>query len=141
MPTIANLRNTIDTFLTNHWPTIVARQETYKSNHGKYWQGLRTHTFRPSYTNTTGAAATPDNFSAKPTDGNQTWADVMPEWASTGLPATFRIDVYKTPAGEDGWVATVEVMHNGTLYSRSKNVGPETHRDKAWHAVVEPEII
>lgn len=137
MPTIANLRNAIDAFLDARWIMIVARQDAYKAAHGRYWQGLSTHMTRPVHTNANDGAKKPDAMSRKPTDQAESWMDRFPEWANLDLPASVAIDVYEAPGGQHGWTLTLEVLHNGTLYRRVRNVGVETHREKAWHTVVQ----
>lgn len=129
MPTINQLRNEIDSRLTNLWPRIVTRQETYFSNHGRYWQGLWTHIPMPSCVQQdSGFPDVAPNLNAVPPDVVGTWANIE------NFPATLcyriRIDVYT-----GGFVATVQVKHNGTVYARSQNYGPQTWRTMAWTAL------
>ena len=134
MATLNQMRNAIDTFVTNHWATIVARQENFRANRGRYWQGLPTHFVCPAHANNTDGSKVGDRLDEGPGDQFSTWLNVFPEWLSELLPACVRIDVYDGPQGQ-GWVLTVEATHNGTTYRRSQNVGPEAHRTQEWHAV------
>lgn len=136
MPTLNQMRNMIDNFVTNKWSTIVARQENFRANRGRYWQGLATHSACPAHASNSDGSKVGDRLNEGPGDQFSTWLNVFPEWLSELLPACVRVDVYDGPEGQ-GWVLTVEAMHNGTLYRRSQNVGPESHRTKAWHTVQE----
>lgn len=137
MPTLNQMRNAIDNWVTNKWPTIVARQENFRTNQGRYWQGLPTHFTCPAHSNSTDGSKTGDRLSESPDDQGQfsTWLNVFPEWLSELLPACVRVDVYDGPQGQ-GWVLTVEATHNGTTYRRSQNVGPESFRTQGWHEVL-----
>lgn len=138
MPTLTQIRNAIDNFVTNKWPTIVARQENFRANRGTYWQGLATHTSCPSHSNSTDDSKLGDRLNETPSDQFATWLNVFPEWVTELLPACVKVDVYDGPQGQ-GWVLTVEAIHNGTLWRRSQNVGPESHRTQGWHQVQEPQ--
>jgi hypothetical protein len=140
MPTLNQMRTAIDNFVTNKWPTIVARQENYRTNKGTYWQGLPTHLACPEHSNGTDGSKLGDRLDEGPEGQFSTWLNVFPEWLSDILPACVKVDVYDSPDGQ-GWVLTVEATHNGTKYRRSQNVGPESHRTQGWHIVPAlPEI-
>lgn len=134
MPTLNQMRNAADTFLANKWPTIVARQENFRANRGRYWQGLRTHTTVPAHTNSTDGSKLGDRLNEGPGDQFSTWLNVFPEWLSELLPVTVWIDVYDGPEGH-GWVGGIEATHNGNLWRRTQNVGPESWRTQGWHQV------
>lgn len=136
MATLNQVRNRVDAWLADKWPTVVARQQNYFANRGEYWQGTKTHTIVPAHTNSLDGDSLADRLASGPSDAYSTWANVFPEWAGTLIPAALQIDVYGGPQGK-GWVATIFVRFNGTLYSRSQNVGPESHRTEAWHVVNE----
>jgi hypothetical protein len=139
MPTLVQCRDAIDTFVTNRWPTILARQETFLANRGRYWQGLVTHSNIPAWLSNQDGSAVGDRLTRSPSDqgAGTTWATVFPEWVSDLLPAQLCVDVYNGPQGH-GWTLTVRVTHNGTLYLRVVNVGPESSRAKGWTAIVIP---
>lgn len=130
MATLAQIRTAVDTRLTSLWPTIQARQDTYLSNHGRYWQGLRTHTVNP-------AEGTP----VLPTVGTvvPSYEDPSDAWPAgvrtTPLEMALWIDQYVTPDGTPGYVATVQVDVLGKTYQRSQNVGPEDWRTQPWSQV------
>lgn len=129
--TLVQLRNRVDVWLTNRWPMVVSRQNAYLTNHGRYWQGLITHTSIPAHESTTSADSTGDKLTLRPTDQTETWLDIFPEWSSESLAAAVVMDVYSGPEGQ-GWIATVFVKFNGTIYKRTKATGPETWRDSVW---------
>jgi hypothetical protein len=138
MPSLANVRNRVDTILANHWPNAQARQAAYFARTGKYWQGLRTATIPPSHTTAAYFDLVPDRYTSRPTDQAETWAEAFAEIENLAIPMAITMDVYQAPAGW-GYVATVEARYNGTLYRRSQNVGAETGRTVAWHVVDESE--
>lgn len=137
MATLTQTRNAIDNFITNNWPTVVARQENYRTNRGSYWQGLRTHITTPTYTNSVDGSSIGDNLGSHPTDQFSDWLAVFPEWLTTLLPACLQVDVYNGPAGQ-GWVLLIEVIYNGNTYQRAINVGPESNRAFGWRQVSVP---
>jgi hypothetical protein len=134
MANLAQLRTRVDAWLADKWPTVVARQQNFFANRGRYWQGLKTHTIDPAHTNSTEGDSIPDQLNANPTDQFENWSTVFPEWDGVAIPCAVQCDVYDGPEGK-GWVATIWIRFNGTLYSRSQNVGPESHRTEAWHVV------
>lgn len=136
MATLSQVRTRVDAWLADKWPVLVARQETYFANHGHYWQGVRTHTFDLNHTSQTDGDSSPDNLNSRPTDVEESWTTLFPAWEGVSIPAVLKVDVYDGPLGK-GWVATVWVAYNGTVYRRSRNVGPWTERTEAW-AVAEP---
>ena len=140
MPTLAQMRDKVDAWVTAKWPTIVARQENYRTNRGRYWQGLPTHSTCPAHENGKDGDSLGDRLTASPDDqAFSTWLNVFPEWALELLPACVRVDTYDGPGGQ-GWVLTIMARHNGTMYRRSQNVGPESHRTRGWHQVPEQEL-
>jgi len=129
--TLNQLRLRVDNKLTNMVPTLVARQNTYASNHGgKFWQGLITFSALPAHTTSTVADSIADRLTVRPTDQDTSWSDVFPEWDSELFAAAAKIDVYDGSEGK-GWVLTVYVKHNGITYYRVKAWGNETWRDRA----------
>lgn len=132
--TLVQVRNRIDTFLTNHWNLVVTRENTYASNHGgNYWQGLISHSIVPSHTGAVVGDSVGDQFTLTPTDQPSSWNDALPgeTWLTESWPAALTIDTYDGPLGK-GWVATVYVRYSGTIYFRVKAFGPDTSYDKPW---------
>lgn len=128
--TLLQIRDYVDAWLVARWPTVVARQQNYFANKGRYWQGLKTHTIEPSHeTNVVERLA--DRLDQSPTDQFENWRNVFPEWDGEGLPAAFQVDVYDGPDGK-GWVLTVWVRIRGTVYTRAQNVGPQSYRTYGW---------
>lgn len=133
MATLAQLRTRVNTFLSNHWPTFVARQENYFQNRGRYWQGLLTHTIVPNHTNAAEGDSIADRLRINPTDQFEDWIAAFPEWDGVSIPAALKCDVYDGPRGK-GYCVTLYIYYNGTLYSRAQNVGPESERTYDWRA-------
>lgn len=133
---LATVRNRVNAFLTARWPAIVSRQDDYFANHGRYWQGLWTHTATPDQTSEDGDAP-PDNLDSTPTDQPVSW---RARWAnaldSIPFPARLRIDVYESPEGH-GWAATVQIRYGGKTYQRSQGVGPRAEDFTAGWARVD----
>lgn len=138
MATLAQLRTRVDAWLADKWPTIVARQQNYFANRGTYWQGLRTHTITPTHTNGADGDSVPDRLASNPTDQFSNWLNVFPEWNGVPIPCCIWCDTYGGPDGQ-GWIASIEIIHNGTKYARSQNVGPESWRTEGWHVVQDEE--
>ena len=136
MPTLANVRTRVDNWLADKWPTIVARQDNFYTNRGRYWQGVMTHTQGniPRHLSASYNPTVPDQLDFNTTDNFDNWRAVFPEWDGVPIDAAVKCDVYEGPQGK-GWCATPYVYFNGTLYSRSQNVGPESERTQAWHVV------
>jgi len=131
MPTLAAVRTTVDNWLAARWPVVTARQDAYFANHGRYWQGLRTHLAIPSHTNSTDGSAVADRLAEHPTDQASSWLDVLAEWSGVPIAAAVVMAAYEGPLGH-GYVGTVILLHNGTTYLRRQNVGPESYRTEAW---------
>ena len=128
MPTLSEVRTKVDDKLAQLWPIIVNKQDTYFSNHGRYWQGILT----PSNVIADGID-TDIEPNLRPTDQQESWLDMFEAQLPTKLPMQFQIDTYSSPLGH-GFVATVYVKFNNNIYTRSKGIGPED-RDQAWHIV------
>ncbi len=100
-------------------------QPNYQRQHGRYWQGLRTHAVTPA----DGKAAPPDT-TVKPTDEAENWNALGVALPSSMEIAT-RVDTYDGPEGQ-GYVVIGEVEIGGRLWRKCMNVGPETYRTHAW---------
>lgn len=135
MPTITAVRNAVDARLATLWSVIQTRQDTYYAAHGRYFQGKRTAASEPA---NTGAGslqtAVGDLLADHPADQRETWLDFLPELDGLAVEMVLTIDVYHGPEGQ-GYVGTVRVSHNGTIYERAAQSGPETWRAAAWHTV------
>lgn len=129
-PTPAQIRNAVDTWLSNRWSAIQTMQANYLAAHGRYWQGLKTHSVRPA----DGAETAPDLLNDKPTDQAHRWSDVFTLPAT--MPARVTINVYDGPQGR-GYEAIVSVKIGSDVWRRVAQVGPETHRARGWHRVTE----
>ena len=137
--TLAQVRTRVDDWLTARWQTVVNRQNNFFEQHGRYWQGLVTHADFPNHTSQDYGDTAADRLGIKPSDEVLTWAEAFPALEGINFPAALRIDNYESPEGH-GWVATIWVMHNGTIYTRAQNIGPETWRTHGWRIHVEYEI-
>ena len=132
MPTISAVRTAVDNRLATLWSIVQTRQDAYYATHGRYFQGKRTASVEPA---NTGAGslqtAAADLLSDRPTDQVHTWLDFLPELNGLAIEMVLTIDVYESVDGW-GYVGTVRVSHNGTIYERAANHGPETWRAFAW---------
>lgn len=134
--TLATARAKVDTWLTNNFPLVISKQNTYFANNGRYWQGLLSCTGTNVIPNFTGAAdgdAVQDNMASKPYYEAESIADIFPTLVGVVLPAAFECTQYVGPRGA-GYVVTVWVRFNGTIYTRSHAVGPEDWREASWAA-------
>lgn len=138
--TLTQARQKVDDWLALKWPDIVARQQNYFVNRGQYWQGLKTHTVVPAFTSGQDGDSIADRLDAQPDDVFSNWSTAFPDWVNAPIPCAVKCDVYQDPLDGWGWVATVYVRYNGTLYSRSRNVGPQAWRTRAWAVEIENPI-
>jgi len=128
---IKTVRDRINDWLTPRWSTLVSKQEQYFANHGRYFQGLWTHA-EVEQTDDLRGDKLADGLASKPTDQPHDWRDFIGNALdSTKFPARLRIDVYDGPEGH-GWQAVLEVKYKGNIYTRTKQVGPETYRTHGW---------
>jgi hypothetical protein len=132
--TLAEVRTKVDNWLAPRWQVVQDRQAAYFAANGRYWQGLRTHTFDLEYTSTVDAEAQADALDSAPTDQIENWLAVFPEFGVTPIPAVLIVDVYDGPLGH-GYVAQLWVKFNGNIYTRSAQVGPEDWRAAGWQQV------
>jgi hypothetical protein len=139
MATLNQVRTRVDNWLAEKWPSLVARQDNFFINRGRYWQGLRTHTIVPAHTNGADGDSLCTELDAQPNDAFSNWRNAFPEWATEPIPCALQCDVYDGPLGK-GWFATIWIRYNGTLYKRSRNVGPESEHTQAWAVVTEGPI-
>ena len=136
MATLAQIQAAVNARLADFWDKVRTKQENYRTNHGRYWQGLVFSTVPDD-----GALVTPD-FTVCPADQyTLTYSDPGPQgqvteirtmrswaWASVGsdLPsqveAQMRIDVYEGPPGTHGYRLTCRVSKNGITYRRTGHV-------------------
>jgi len=106
---------------------LTQRQAAYELSHGRYFQGLDTHSVLPADGNETAA-----DFAHKPTDQEETWT---PSDFPAISPASLKIDVY---GGElVGYVATLSFVYGGVLWQKAHGYGDFTHLDHDWQEVTE----
>jgi len=129
--TLNQLRNRVDTWLTNKFPILNNKQDAYFLTHSNYFQGLMTHSSIPAHTTTTVADTVADQLALHPTDQLENWLDVS-LLAGENLAGAILIDVFENATGK-GWIVSVYVKHNGVTYRRIKAVKGEIHRDMDWH--------
>lgn len=120
----------IDSRLASRFPEITAAQAAYFDVHGRYAQGLETHSQAPA----DGTEAAPDRVSASPSDQAASWSDLGSLPAS--MLSRLRMDAYEAPEGH-GYVVVSEVRIAGTLWRKAVNVGPEPWRAHDWQAAPE----
>jgi hypothetical protein len=112
---------------------VIAQEQTaYYLSHGRYFQGLSTHSEPPS----DGLASTAELANSKPTDQAESWLDWLKQKMPTTLPYAMRIDVYDGPRGH-GYTITFQVVIEGINYTRQEHVGPESDRipETGWQKV------
>lgn len=129
MATPAQIRQAVDDRLASLWTAIQNKEAQYAAAHGgRYWQGRVTHSVIPA----DGATATPDIGTASPTDQPDPWPLALRQVA---MEMALRIDTYAGAQG-NGYVATVFVVINGTVWRRAAQMGPETWRAHGWQSGV-----
>lgn len=129
MATLAVILASVDASLNGLMAAIEAKQASYAAAHGgRAFQGLKTHAVNPSE----GDAAPPTIGTASPGDQpGEPWPAAV---RNGNKEMALQCDAYRGPQG-DGYQLVVWVDVLGVTYSRTINVGPETHREQAWAAV------
>ncbi|MFN3652224.1 MAG: hypothetical protein ACK47B_21815 [Armatimonadota bacterium] len=120
------IRDAISARLTAQWSYILSCQETYFAAHGRYAQGLRTHSEIPA----DGQELAPDLGMERPTDQAECWIDLA--MLPGSMLSAMEIDVYEGPQGH-GFVVRLLVVLNGQLWVLERQHGPEAGRDRDWH--------
>ena len=118
----------IDQYLEIVWDSVVSRQlQYYQQSHGRYMQGLKSHSSIP----VDGNHEYPDLFLSSPSDWPATWLDmdILPFSPS---PYAFTMDVYDGQYGS-GFVFCVEIVIESVTYKRCMNYGGEIWRNtRGW---------
>lgn len=123
MPTLNQVRTRCDDFLSQRWPGFLAAQESFLALHGRYWQGLITHSIPPNHTTSATNDVLPDLLARRPTDQSETWEDFLPSLIGVSHPVALVVDVYEVAAGH-GFAASLFVRYNGNMYRRVQAHGP-----------------
>lgn len=130
-----NLQTIVDAKIDELVSQLSTIQETYKTTHGKYWQGISCTSSIPADGNT---AAT--DTSVKPTDQAEDWSNVNGVGqgivVDATLPVLLAVDSYYGPIGH-GYAVIGQVTELGKTYARTVNIGPETFREYGWVMVGE----
>lgn len=114
--TLLQIQTQVNQRLSVLWPKVKTRQETYRSNKGRYWQGLLFATPPDD-----GATCTPNTaLTAGPQ--NTSWAVAINSDLLASEVAALRIDTYEAPGGVHGYYCTCFVSKNGTTYARTAHV-------------------
>ncbi len=127
MATLQEIKDAVDARLAALWTAIQTKQDAYFLAHGRYWQGLRTHTILPA----DGDEALPSVGVSVPSDQADPWPVAI---RTATLPMSLVIDCYLSPEGP-GYQATAYVTVGSQVYARTAQVGPETWRAQGWHEV------
>jgi len=127
-----------DAWLLARWPALVAAQNAYYANNGRYWQGLYTHANTIDHDEETDRDAKPTRASAKPTDQRDgpDWARFLSGIDNLNMPCRLRVDVYENTDGW-GWVMIAEfavtVKGQRRIFRRVRNgAGSADHRTHGW---------
>ncbi len=133
MPIPAGLKAKIDGRLGLLLTHLEARQDAYFTTHGRYFQGISTHTVLPK-----GELdeETPPDTTRKPTDHAEDRDDAGIILPAT-MPMALAVDTYDGPRGK-GWSARVEVEHQGREFARRVGFGPDAeHYTNDWQDVTD----
>lgn len=138
MPTLAQIRTRCDNFLAPRWQALLDAQESYRLAHDRYWQGLVTHSALPNHTTASANDVQADALARHPTDQAESWLDFFPLLDGVNVPAALVVDVYEDAQGH-GFVATLYVRFNGTVYRRVQAAGHRAAEYAAAWAVYAEE--
>ena len=126
MPQVPQILVDLEPLLQTLWTILQNRQNTFKTNKGRYFQGIRTHSGKVVNASDT----TCDNLAAKPTDQAEAWTAFFPAIPSK-LPYSVQINIYNSPAGQ-GYEVVLETEIAGIGWRRVFNFGSETFRAQDW---------
>ena len=135
MPTLQDTLDATDAWLITE--TILDDLATYQAGLGFPWQGLKSHTVEPLYTNDgllEDGTRDANLLANSPTDQADSWDDaawlgVLPEWVSS-----LCVDVYDGPHGAPSYQVTVNVLWEGDRYARTIAYGAEEpDRTSPWN--------
>lgn len=138
MPTLQQVKNTIDTYLTQFWPLILANQEAFLEP--RFFQGLELLNPLPLYDATTNGAKKSTLLDTKPSDRDVTWNEFnIPGFnKNTLFPCGIQCDEYLGPDGK-GWQVLLSFNYDTgaevQLWAKVKQSGPETWREHDWTQV------
>lgn len=123
----------VDAMISVFAEKLAEFEADYYTDNGVYFQALESHSAPPEL------LASPDGLLSNPTDQTTPLAAL---WAYAGLPAeiswSFRVDIYTSETGADGYVLIVKTKVNGDLYTRSSNYGPDAWREREWKKISLP---
>lgn len=125
MATPAQIQATIDADYAVFGNSIATAQATYFAAHGRYWQGLVTHSVIPA----DGASVAANQLLLKPSYEAQGW--FVLGVAVLNKPYALEIHQYHGP-GYFGFMAILYVTIAGNLWVRMKDSGPEPYRTQGW---------
>jgi hypothetical protein len=135
MATKPQIKAAVQSFVAQQLGTIIPTQNRYfnSPNHRVHFQGIATPVIPPD-----DGATVPADYSLKPTDQAESWADVFK--GSDALPANvvcqMQIDVYDGPVGK-GWTLTARATKGIDWLWKRWNFGPETWRETDWQEYTE----
>lgn len=135
MLTPLQIQTKIDLLLNVFAPRMDTLQVGYLATHGAYWQGLTTHSALPNYTVTDDPLAPGDRRNLVAGSVVGSWLDNFPSLSPTTRFSALRMDVYDGPSGR-GYALVSSFNQDGDTYEKTAQVGPETHRDEAWHKII-----
>lgn len=126
MATLRQIRDKVDAKLAELWPTIVAKQTSYFTKHGRYF-GLLATSETPLDGEDIGASKNIAVTEEHPEDYDFVFPSQLP----------FQLQVWHH--GSLGFTAQVWVRVQGTLYSRIKSYG-ELDKTHSWFVINEDGI-
>ena len=125
-------QSAIDAWIAANWSDVVSRQEQYFSNHGQYFQGLKTHSTTPQE----GSVSTADRMNEKPTDQDENWLEALALFpAGQQTHSVVECDVYNNSKGHGFVISFSFETSEGDVRCRKVNHGNDSSRSKDWHTV------
>ena len=109
-------------------PYIESVQAQYFATHGRYFQGLSTHSVMPA----DGVEIAPDRGLERPSDQAEGWLDVGQLPAQ--MLSQMEINVYDSSIGR-GYFVVLEFRWEGSICRRQINFGPEESFGHDWRVV------
>lgn len=112
-------------------------QDAHFATASVYWQGLSTHSQRPSHTAAIDGSVVADELSRKAGGHAKSWGDFVPPGLAGSKDCAFIVNTYNGPSGQ-GYELRLELVFDDVLHLRVINQGPETYRELPWTGLGPP---
>lgn len=132
---LASVQLEIETRFAARQGAVSLIQADYFSTHGKYFQGLWSHTVPPTIQDNLNGATSPDNYNSHPTDQDESWSDLNFQVA----PMIWRekFDILTSPAGVSRYAELSFIYASDGLEYQTRiwQEGPDIDTTYPWTVI------